>query len=71
MEDYKVRQTGPEVQESLDQTTINKKAIEDINGKLPAEASPENPLTDKEYVDGKVAEEKNRAEGAESSLQTA
>ena len=71
MEDYKVRQTGPEVQESLDQTTINKKAIEDINGKLPAEASTENPLADKEYVDGKVGTEKTRAEGAEGSLQTA
>lgn len=71
MEDYKVRQTGPEVQEALDQTTISKNDIADINGKLPAEASPENPLTDKAYVDGKVAEEKTRAEGAEGALQTA
>ena len=82
MEDYKVRQTGPEVQEALDQTTINKNNIAGINGKLPAEASPENPLADKAYVDGKVEEEatarqqevsteKTRAEGAEGALQTA
>ncbi|MBR2017294.1 MAG: hypothetical protein IKA00_08400 [Prevotella sp.] len=68
---FEVRQTDVEIQEIFDQVPKNTKAIEDINGKLPAEASPENPLTDKEYVDGKVAEEKNRAEGAESSLQTA
>ena len=82
MEDYKVRQTGPEVQEALDQTTINKNAIAAINEKLPEEASPENPLTDKAYVDGKVEEEatarqqevlaeKTRAQGAEGALQTA
>ena len=71
MEDYKVKQTGPEVQEALDQTTKNKSAIADINEKLPDGASPENPLTDKAYVDGKVTEEKNRAEGAEGILQTA
>ena len=71
MEDYKVRQTGPEVQEALDQTTINKNDIAGINGKLPEEASPENPLADKAYVDGKVAEEKTRAEGVEGTLQTA
>ena len=82
MEDYKVRQTGPEVQEALDQTTINKNAIAAINGKLPEEASPENPLADKAYVDDKVEEEatarqqevldeKTRAQGAEGALQTA
>ena len=71
MEDYKVRQTGPEVQEALDQTTINKNDIAAINGKLPEEASPENPLTDKAYVDDKVTTEKTRAEGAEGTLQTA
>ena len=71
MEDYKVRQTGPEVQEALDQTTKNKNDIAAINGKLPEEASPENPLTDKAYVDGKVAAEKTRSEGAEQTLQTA
>ncbi len=71
MEDYKVRQTGPEVQEALDQTTINKNDIAGINGKLSEEASPENPLTDKAYVDGKVSAEKTRAEGAEGTLQTA
>jgi hypothetical protein len=62
MEDYKVRQTGPEVQEALDQTTINKNDIAGINGKLPEEASPENPLADKAYVDDKVTTEKTRAE---------
>ena len=71
MEDYKVRQTGPEVQEALDQTTINKNDIAGINGKLPEEASPENPLADKAYVDDKVTTEKTRAEGAEGTLQTA
>ena len=71
MEDYKVRQTGPEVQEALDQTTINKNDIATINGKLPEEASPENPLADKAYVDDKVTAEKTRAEGAEGTLQTA
>ena len=71
MEDYKVRQTGPEVQEALDQTTINKNDIAGINGKLPEEASPENPLADKAYVDDKVLAEKTRAEGAEGTLQTA
>ena len=69
MEDYKVRQTGPEVQEALDQTTINKNDIAAINGKLPEEASPQNPLADKAYVDGKVGTEKTRAEGAEQTLQ--
>ena len=79
MEDYKVRQTGPEVQEALDQTPKNQQAIEDIQKVLPAGATEENPLTDKEYVDGKVSEEttareqaiaaeKNRAEGVESTL---
>ena len=79
MEDYKVRQTGPEVQAALDQTTINQQAIEAIQKVLPEGATEENPLTDKEYVDGKVSEEttareqaiaaeKNRAEGVESTL---
>ena len=64
MEDYKVRQTGPEVQGALDQTTINKNDIATINSKLPEGASPENPLTDKEYVDGKVGEEKTARQNA-------
>ena len=79
MEDYKVRQTGPEVQAALDQTTINQQAIEGIQKVLPEGATEENPLTDKEYVDGKVSEEttareqavtaeKNRAEAAEQTL---
>jgi len=68
---FEVRQTDVEIQEIFDQVPKNTKAIEDINGKLPAEASPENPLADKEYVDGKVGAEKTRAEGAEGSLQTA
>ena len=82
MEDYKVRQTGPEVQAALDQTTINQQAIEGIQKVLPEGATEDNPLTDKEYVDGKVGEEatereqaiaaeKNRAEDAEQTLQTA
>ena len=64
MEDYKVRQTGPEVQEALDQTTRNKNDFATINSKLPEGASPENPLTDKEYVDGKVGEEKTARQNA-------
>ena len=79
MEDYKVRQTGPEVQAALDQTTINQQAIEGIQKVLPEGATEENPLTDKEYVDGKVGAEatareqavtaeKNRAEAAEQTL---
>ena len=77
---FEVRQTDVEIQEIFDQVPKNTKAIEDINGKLPAEASPENPLTDKEYVDGKVGDEanarqeavnaeQNRAEGVEQTLQ--
>jgi len=66
---FEVRQTDVEIQEIFDQVPKNTKAIEDINGKLPAEASPENPLADKEYVDGKVGTEKTRAEGAEQTLQ--
>ena len=77
---FEVRQTDVEIQEILDQVPKNTKAIEDINGKLPAEASPENPLADKEYVDGKVGDEadarqeavnaeKARAEGVEQTLQ--
>ena len=80
MEDYKVRQTGPEVQEALDQTPINQQAIEAIQKVLPEGATEENPLTDKEYVDGKVSEEatareqavtaeETRAEGVEQTLQ--
>ena len=73
---FEVRQTDVEIQEILDQVPKNTKAIEDINGKLPAEASPENPLADKEYVDGKVGEamratndEATRAKGVEQTLQ--
>ena len=76
---FEVRQTDVEIQEIFDQVPKNKKAIEDINGKLPTEASHENPLADKEYVDGKVDGEANarqeavnaeqtRAEGAEQTL---
>jgi hypothetical protein len=79
MEDYKVRQTGPEVQAALDQTPLNQQAIENIQKVLPEGVTEENPLTDKEYVDGKVSEEttareqavtaeKTRAEGVESTL---
>lgn len=65
---FEVRQTDVEIQEIFDQVPKNTKAIADINGKLPQEASPENPLADKAYVDGKVATEKTRAEGAEQTL---
>lgn len=66
---FEVRQTDVEIQEIFDQVPKNTKAIEDINGKLPTEASPENPLSDKEYVDGKVDAENTRAEGVEQTLQ--
>ena len=66
---FEVRQTDVEIQEIFDQVPKNTKAIEDINDKLPAEASTDNPLADKEYVDGKVGAEKTRAEGAEQTLQ--
>ena len=52
------------MQEAFDQTTINKNDIATINSKLPEGASPENPLTDKEYVDGKVGEEKTARQNA-------
>ena len=65
---FEVRQTDVEIQEIFDQVPKNTKAIEDINGKLPEEASPENPLADKQYVDDQVATEKTRAEGAEQTL---
>ena len=68
MEDYKVRQTGPEVQEALDQTTRNKNDIAAINEKLPEEASPENPLADKAYVDSKVEEEATARQQADQTL---
>ena len=66
---FEVRQTDVEIQEIFDQVPKNTKAIEDINGKLPEEASTENPLADKEYVDGKVETEETRAEGVEQTLQ--
>ena len=77
---FEVRQTDVEIQKILDQVPKNTKAIEDINDKLPAEASPENPLADKEYVDGKVGDEadarqeavnaeQSRADGVERTLQ--
>ena len=66
---FEVRQTDVEIQEVFDQVPKNTKAIEDINGKLPEEASTENPLADKEYVDGKVETEETRAEGVEQTLQ--
>lgn len=78
-DNFEVRQTDVEIQEIFDQVPKNTKAIEDINGKLPPEASPENPLADKEYVDSKVGEEANarqeavnaektRAEGVEQTI---
>ena len=39
--------------------------IDAIEGKIPSAASSENKLTDKEYVDGQVDDEKNRAQDAE------
>lgn len=66
---FEVRQTDVEIQEILDQVQKNTKAIEDINGKLPEEASPENPLADMDYVDSKVSTEQTRAEGTEQTLQ--
>ena len=67
---FEVRQTDVEIQEIFDQVPKNKKAIEDINGKLPTEASHENPLADKEYVDGKVDGEANARQEAVNAEQT-
>ena len=43
--------------------------IDAIEAKIPSAATSENKLTDKEYVDGQVDDEKNRAQGAEGTLQ--
>ena len=43
--------------------------IDAIEAKIPSAASSENKLTDKEYVDGQVDNEKTRAQGAEDTLQ--
>lgn len=43
--------------------------IDSIEGKIPSAATSENKLTDKEYVDGQVDDEKNRAQGVEGTLQ--
>jgi hypothetical protein len=43
--------------------------IDAIEAKIPSAASSENQLTDKAYVDGKVDDEKNRAQDAEGTLQ--
>jgi hypothetical protein len=43
--------------------------IDSIKGKIPSAATSENKLTDKEYVDGQVDDEKNRAQGVEGTLQ--
>ena len=69
MEDYRVTQTGDEIQEILNQSPIDtadiaglKEAdalldgrLETVEGKIPAGASEENPLTDKQYVDDSIA----------------
>ena len=69
MEDYRVTQTGDEIQEILNQSPIDtadivelKEAatsldgrLESVEGKIPAGASEENPLTDKQYVDDSIA----------------
>lgn len=69
MEDYKVLQTGDEIQEILNQAPVDtadiaelKEAatsldgrLEAVEGKIPSGASSENPLTDKQYVDDSIA----------------
>jgi hypothetical protein len=69
MEDYRVTQTGDEIQEILNQspidtadiaelketTTLIDGRLESVEGKIPAGASEENPLTDKQYVDDSIA----------------
>ena len=67
-DEFKVRQTDVEIQEILDQVPKNKKAIEDINSELPEGASPDNPLTDKAYVDGEIAAEAQDREQADQTL---
>ena len=69
MEDFRVTQSGDEVQSILNQSPIDTSDIaglkeadalldsrlESVEGKIPAGASAENPLTDKQYVDNAVA----------------
>ena len=69
MEDFRVTQSGDEVQSILNQSPIDTSDIaglkeadalldsrlENVEGKIPAGASAENPLTDKQYVDNAVA----------------
>ena len=63
MEDYKVTQTGDEIQEILNQSPLDTASIadleerlSDVEGKIPSEASEDNRLADKEYVDDSISE---------------
>lgn len=69
MEDFRVTQTGDEIQEIFNQSPLDTADIsalkettmslgcrlETVEGKIPSGASAENPLTDKQYVDDSIA----------------
>ena len=75
MEDYRLEQTGQEVQEILNGAATKSELeaeslrIDAINGKIPSEASDENQLTDKDYVDGLVSDEQSARRDADADLQ--
>lgn len=63
MEDYRVTQTGDEIQEILNQSPLDTASIAEleerlsaVEGKIPSEASDENQLADKEYVDDSISD---------------
>lgn len=62
MEDFKLKQTGQEVQSILDQSIVDagdvallKEKVGAIEEKIPDDASAENKLADKNYVDSSIA----------------
>ena len=63
MEDFKVTQTGDEIQEILNQSPLDtaniaelEERLSDVEGKIPSEASDENQLADKKYVDDSISD---------------
>lgn len=63
MEDYRVTQTGDEIQEILNQSPLDTASIaeleerlSDVEGKIPSEASEDNQLADKKYVDDSISD---------------
>lgn len=48
---FDLQQSGPEVQERINQVPLNEQDISNISAVIPEEASSENQLADKAYVD--------------------